>query len=1179
MMMIRRATALLALTSLLSAGLPIPAAAAPDATPFPVLFVTQVPIPYDFTAIASVFGNHRTDMDSVGRGGDLYIRYPDGTLKNLTALAGYGVASGFQGATSIAVREPSVHWSGTKALFSMVIGAPPQQFQYVTRYWQIYEVTGLGVGDTPVITKVANQPPAHNNVSPLYASDDRILFTSDRPRNGAAHLYPQLDEYEEAPTVTGIWSLDRSTGDLRLLDHAPSGDFTPIVDSFGRVVFTRWDHLQRDQQADADAIGGGSYGTFNWSNESAGSVPLPNRDEVFPEPRAERVDLLAGTNLEGHSFNQFFPWMMNQDGTELEVLNHIGRHELHRYFNRSINDDSNVREFIAETSGRFNPNEIEAMLQIKESPVTAGRYYGIDAPEFYTHASGQVVSLPGQPGLHGDQIAVTYHTHRATAGYNADGQPAPAGHSGHYRNPLPLSDGTVLVAHTPETRADRNEGTRALPVSRYDFRLKLLQAGPGGFQVAGAALTPGIRKTLWFWDPDVRVDYVNVLMWELDPVEVRARPVPPAPVAPLEAPEATIFTQEQVDPAQFRQYLRDKGLALTVSRNVTTRDVADRQQQFNLRVPGGVQTIGAAGKIYDVRYLQFFQGDQIRGLGGPSSPDPGRRVLAQVMHAPEVTNPPNPGGPAGSVRVANDGSMAALVPARRAMSWHLTSPTGVPVVRERYWLTMQPGEIRVCASCHGLNSKDQTNAPVPTNPPEALRDFLRYWKQTFYVAAAVDDVAVVEGSAGAPGTAVFNVALNKTTADTVTVPYATANGTATSGTDYQPRTGTLTFTPGATVRTVAVPLVGDATDEANKTFALNLGTPVNAFIADGQGLATIVDDDGPALSVGDQTVTEGSTSATVQFTVSLASPAGALTTVDYATADVSASAGTDYVATAGTLTFAPGATSTTVAVTVNGDTLDEPDEYFAFALSNASNPIGDASGQGTIVDDDGGAASSYGGLVHGSSRVRSLAALPGPAADQHRYVVRQDPRASYEVVVDAASGDLQPLGLQRLSAAGTLVQASTGSGVGRSRSLRWFNTGSVVDAERIVVTSGGCGTGCGPDDSYRIRFYETTGLVSRFNNAGGQGTVLVLQNPGATAVTGQVHLWNAAGTLLGSSSFTLAARASVALNTATVPGAAGQTGSITVAHNAPYGVLTGKAVALEPSTGFSFDTPLVTKPR
>src|SRR6185295_4110857 len=154
---------------------------------------------YDFTTIASVFGNHRTEMESVARGGDLYVRYPSGALKNLTAAAGYGLAGGFQGATSIAVRDPSASWDATRALFSMVIGAPPQQYEWITTYWQIYEVTGLGEGDTPVITKLPNQPSEANNVSPLYGTDGRILFTSDRPRDGQPHLYPQLDEYEEAP--------------------------------------------------------------------------------------------------------------------------------------------------------------------------------------------------------------------------------------------------------------------------------------------------------------------------------------------------------------------------------------------------------------------------------------------------------------------------------------------------------------------------------------------------------------------------------------------------------------------------------------------------------------------------------------------------------------------------------------------------------------------------------------------------------------------------------------------------------------------------------------------------------------------------------------------------------------------------------------------------------------------
>src|SRR4051794_22742331 len=259
----------------------------------PILFVTQVPVPGDFTTVASTFGNHLPSVAEAPRGGDLWIRYADGTMKNLTRTAGFG-NGGMQGAASIAVREPSVHWSGTKALFSMVIGAPSQQYLWETYYWQIYEVTGLGQNETPVIRKIANQPANYNNVSPFYGTDDRILFTSDRPRGGEAHLYPQLDEYEEAPTVTGLWSLDPATGDLRLLNHTPSGLFSPSIDSFGRVIFTRWDHLQRDQQADSDA-GGGTYGTFDYADESANAARLDQRVEVFPEPRSARTDLLAGT--------------------------------------------------------------------------------------------------------------------------------------------------------------------------------------------------------------------------------------------------------------------------------------------------------------------------------------------------------------------------------------------------------------------------------------------------------------------------------------------------------------------------------------------------------------------------------------------------------------------------------------------------------------------------------------------------------------------------------------------------------------------------------------------------------------------------------------------------------------------------------------------------------------------
>ena len=696
----------------------------PVSTPHPIMFVTQVPVPADFTTVGAVFGNHRATLDSVARGGDLWIRYPDGSLKNLTAAAGWGT-TGFQGSTAIAVREPGVHWSGTKAVFSMVVGGTDQRYQYKHWRWQLYEISGLGAGDTPVITKVANQPAGYNNVSPTYGTDDRILFTSDRPRGGEAHLYPQLDEYEEAPVVSGIWSLEPATGDLFLVQHSPSGSFSPQVDSFGRLVYVRWDHLQRDQQADADAHAGtpyGVYGTFNYADEGAAAARTESRVEVFPEPRASRTDLLAGTNLAGHSFNDFFPWMINEDGTEEETLNHVGRHEFLGYFDVSFTDDPNLTYHHSQ-SPRVNPRTIGGFIQIRESAAAPGTYYGIDAPEFSTHASGQIISTQAPPTLNPDQMTITYVTHRDTSSYT---DTPSANHSGLYRNPLPLSDGRLAAVHTPETRRDVNTGTTANPGSRYDFRLTLLTQANGVY-VPDVRLTPGISKAVTYWNPDTLISYSGPL-WELDPVEVRARPRPARRQSHVPPAEQQMLDAEGVTLSRLQAYLRRNDLALIVSHDVTTRDASDRQQPFNLRVAGGgVQSVGAPGKIYDVAFLQIVQADQLRGIGGTTTPRAGRRVLGQFLHDPRARNPQIPGAPPGSVAVAADGSVAAFVPARRAVSWQLTDAAGTPVVRERYWITMQPGEVRVCGSCHGVNTKDQAQRAAPTNAPQAFRQLLAYW--------------------------------------------------------------------------------------------------------------------------------------------------------------------------------------------------------------------------------------------------------------------------------------------------------------------------------------------------------------------------------------------------------------------------------------------------------------------
>jgi hypothetical protein len=701
-----------------------PLAAAPEAPeggnglPNPILFVAQFPIAGDFATIGSTFGNHGSSMDQVGRGGDLYLLRPDGTLRNLTREAGFGTAATMQGATAISVRDPHVHWTGTKALFSMVIGAPTAQFQQIQKYWQMYEVTGFGVGQTAVITKIANQPLDYNNITPVYSPDGRIIFTTDRPRSGQRHHWPQHDEYESTATVSGLWSLNPTNGNLKILNHSPSGAFTPSIDSAGRLVFTRWDHLQRDQQADSP---GNPYGNFDWASE-AENAPMGAPFENFPESRAD--DPVAG--IYGHRFNLFQPWMMHPSGEDEETLNHIGRHELQSYFNGSSMTDPNIDEFIDDNSGRFNPNPIENFFQMAEDPTNLGTFFGTDAPEFGTHAAGQIVKMNAGVGVAADAILVAYVTHPDTG--TVTNAPSP-NHSGHYRDPRPMSNGSVIVSNTTETREEANEGTRAFPNPRYDFRLKRLQAAGGGFLAAGPNLVSagGIVRNIQYWDPDVLVTY-NGPLWEMQPVEVVARPMPPTLSSVLPGPEAAIFAQENVDPATFKANLASRNLALTVSRDVTTRDAADRQQPFNLRVPGGVQTIGASGTIYDVKHMQFFQGDAVRGIGGQADPRSGRRTIAREMHDPEARNPPLVGAPPGSVAVAADGSMAALVPAHRAMTWQLTSPAGVPVVRERYWLTFQPGEIRVCTSCHGLNSEDQAGDAVPINSPEALRTLLRFWK-------------------------------------------------------------------------------------------------------------------------------------------------------------------------------------------------------------------------------------------------------------------------------------------------------------------------------------------------------------------------------------------------------------------------------------------------------------------
>jgi Calx-beta domain/Divergent InlB B-repeat domain/PKD domain len=223
-------------------------------------------------------------------------------------------------------------------------------------------------------------------------------------------------------------------------------------------------------------------------------------------------------------------------------------------------------------------------------------------------------------------------------------------------------------------------------------------------------------------------------------------------------------------------------------------------------------------------------------------------------------------------------------------------------------------------------------------------------------ALSINDVSVAEGNSGTT-TLGFTVSLSAVSGQTVTVGYATANGTATTAdNDYVAASGTVTFAPGQTTRPVSVTVNGDTKNEANETVLVNLSGAANATISDSQGVGTINNDDAvPALSINDVSVTEGNSgTTTLGFTVSLSAVSGQTVTVGYATANGTATtADNDYVTASGTLTFSPGATTQPVNVTVNGDTKNEANETVLVNLSGAVNAtISDSQGVGTINNDD-----------------------------------------------------------------------------------------------------------------------------------------------------------------------------------------------------------------------------------
>ncbi|NJN94685.1 MAG: hypothetical protein HC875_11625 [Anaerolineales bacterium] len=209
------------------------------------------------------------------------------------------------------------------------------------------------------------------------------------------------------------------------------------------------------------------------------------------------------------------------------------------------------------------------------------------------------------------------------------------------------------------------------------------------------------------------------------------------------------------------------------------------------------------------------------------------------------------------------------------------------------------------------------------------------------------------------GTAAITVLLSTSSVQTVTVNYASlTGGTATLGSDYTtPASGLLiTFSPGQTSQTFNIPVINDAiADEGDETVLLELSTPVNATLGLSNATLTIIEDD-PLPSVqfssDNYIVTEADTLMPIDVMLSAVS---ALTvTVNYTTSNQTAEDGSDYTATSGTLTFLPGSTDQTFSITINDDSVDEPNETVRLTLStpNGANLGTPSSSTLTIEDDD-----------------------------------------------------------------------------------------------------------------------------------------------------------------------------------------------------------------------------------
>jgi predicted extracellular nuclease len=341
----------------------------------------------------------------------------------------------------------------------------------------------------------------------------------------------------------------------------------------------------------------------------------------------------------------------------------------------------------------------------------------------------------------------------------------------------------------------------------------------------------------------------------------------------------------------------------------------------------------------------------------------------------------------------------------------------------------------------------------------------------------INDVpSFTEGNSGTTN-AVLTVTKTGATEVSATVDFATAPGTATAVSDYTHSFNTLTFSAITTTQTINVPIVGDVVDEANETVLVNLTNAVNGSVGDPQGVITIADDDPqPTLTINDPAPqAEGNSGSTnMVFTVTLTGATEQTVTVNYVTANNSATAGSDFTTTNGILTFTPGTLTQPINVPILGDSAQETPaaETFFVNLSGAVNAIvTDDQGQGTINDDDTN-ASSY-------TATKSVSVTPTTAT----YTVVLTNNLPFLLVNNPGNEftDVLPLSLQLVSAGAT---SGTATATPATNTATW--NGSLASGASVTITI----TASIPKTTVGAVSNQGTASVDFDNNGSNEASVL-----------------------------------------------------------------------------------------